>query len=526
VLHAEGFKGFLIFLVAAGIIVPLFHRARLGAMLGFLIVGVIFGPYGLGSLTASHPWLWYITFDNPDRAAPFAELGIMFLLFLLGLELSVDRLWKLRRFVLGLGFAQMALTTVAIGLVVQFFVAPPPAGIVLGLCLALSSTAVVMQVLIEQNRTATPVGRIALAVLLFQDLMVVPILLVVGLLAGGSESHLRALALPFILALVSVPVLIGAGHYVVRPLLHSAGRTGSRELILALALLVVVSISAATEAAGLSAALGAFLAGLLLSESEYRHQIEIDIEPFKGLLLGIFFITVGTNVDLREVVNHATGIAFGVVSLVALKAAILFGAARLFRISWSASVELALLLAQAGEFAFVVIALAKAGNVLSPALASSAVAVAAISMVVTPLLALLGRHAGHRLARRDHAHVEPKGAAAELKGHVVIGGYGRVGQMVAQALEAEGIPHICVDADGDNVVRLRSGKNSSVYFGDATRIALLEKMGGASARAFVVTLNNARAAERMDLKPQSAASAAFSVALGRIAAEALASFGR
>ena len=342
-------------------------------MLGFLIAGSAIGPYGLGSLAPDHPWLWYVTLDDPRRASVAAELGIMFLLFLLGLELSLKRLWDLRRYVLGVGLAQVLFTGVAVGLFVRGFVAPPPAGIVLGLCLALSSTAIVMQVLVEQRRAATPVGRIALSVLLFQDLMVVPILFIVGLLAGGPQRNFVSLIAPFLGALVAVPLLLIAGRYVVRPLFHSAGRTGSRELILALALLVVIGIAGVTEASGLSMALGAFLAGLLLSESEYRHQIEVDIEPFKGLLLGIFFTTVGASVNLGVVWDYAGSIAIGVMALIALKSAVLFGIARVFRVGWGTSAEVALLLAQAGEFAFVVIALARAGNLISLQVSTAAV---------------------------------------------------------------------------------------------------------------------------------------------------------
>lgn len=495
-LYADGFKDFLIFLVASGVIVPLFHRARFGAVLGFLVVGALLGPYGLGRLAESHPWLWYFTFDDPKRAAPFAELGIMFLLFLLGLELSFQRLWELRRYALGLGFAQVALTAVAIGLAVRGFVAVPPAGLVLGLCLALSSTAVVMQFLIEQRRSVTTTGRIALAVLLFQDLMVVPILFIVGILAGGAERGLLQLVLPFVLALAAVPLLMGAGRYVVRPLLRSASRTGSRELILGLAMLIVVVAAASTEAAGLSAALGAFLAGLLLSETEYRHQIEVDIDPFKALLLGIFFITVGTSVDLRVVVDNALAIVIGLVALVVLKAAILFGVARLFGIARGTAIEIALLLAQAGEFAFVVIGIAQADRLISAPLANATIAIAALSMMLTPLLALLGRRAGERFAHRDHASAAPSAASADLADHVIVGGFGRVGQMVARLLQAESIPYICVDSDGGTVERVRANE-PTVYYGDAKRADLLKKVGGSKARAFVVTLDDPRAAERM-----------------------------
>ncbi len=253
-LHAEGLKGLIIFLVVAGVIVPLFHRARIGTVLGFLIAGVVLGPHGLGRLAGTYPWLHYVTFDNPEQGAVLAEFGIVVLLFLLGLELSLQRLWQLRRYVLGVGLAQVLLATLAIGASVRLAGGVPPAGIVLGLCLALSSTAIVMQLLIEQHRAANQVGRIALSVLLFQDLMVVPILFVVGILVrqqgASSGAGILPLIRPFAEALAAVIVIMFVGRFVVRPLLRSAVRTGSRDLIMAITLLILVVFSLATGLAG------------------------------------------------------------------------------------------------------------------------------------------------------------------------------------------------------------------------------------------------------------------------------------
>jgi len=269
VLHAEGLRGLLIFLVAAGIIVPLLHRLRVGTVLGFLLVGLALGPFGLGALTGQFPFLQYVTFDDPKRAEPLAELGIVFLLFLLGLELSLQRLWQLRRYVLGVGLIQVIASAFAIGMIVRWSGITPPAGIILGLCLALSSTAIVMQLLIDQHRAAAPEGRVALSVLLFQDLMVVPILFIVSILSerhGGQQKSLIDLLLPFVQSLGVVVLIMVVGKYLVSPLMRSAGRTGSRELIMAITLVIVVGISAVTGASGLSIALGAFIAGILLGE--------------------------------------------------------------------------------------------------------------------------------------------------------------------------------------------------------------------------------------------------------------------
>jgi K+:H+ antiporter len=495
-LHADGFKGFLIFLVAAGIIVPLFHRVRLSTVLGFLVVGVALGPHGLGQMVEAHPWLWYVTFDDPERVRPLAELGIIFLLFTLGLELSLKRLWQLRRYVLGVGAVQVAVSTVAIGAVVALSGAPRPAGIVFGLCLALSSTAVAMQVLNEQHRAATPVGRIALSVLLFQDLMVVPILFIVGFLARESGSLVVNLALASVQAVAVVAVIMVVGRYVAQPLLGSAARTGSRDLIMGITLLIVVGISALTEKAGLSVALGAFMAGLLLSETEYRHHIEIDVEPFKGLLLGIFFITVGTAIDVREVTAELGWVVASVIGLVVVKAVILYLDARAFGVSRAAAAEVALLLAQASEFAFVVIGLARTGNLISPAIATSAFAVVGLSMMATPLLAEIGRRIGQRLAPLDHAAHVPDDEAAELEDHVVIGGFGRVGQTVGRLMAQENVQYVALDTNADAVAEHRKA-GRLVFFGDASRRELLERAGAARARAFIVTLDAPGAAERM-----------------------------
>ncbi len=495
-LHAEGLKGLIIFLVVAGVVVPLFHRARIGTVLGFLIAGVVLGPHGLGRLDGEFPWLRYVTFGDPGHGAVLAEFGIIVLLFLLGLELSLQRLWQLKRYVLGVGVAQVLLSTLAIGASVRLAGAAPPAGIVLGLCLALSSTAIVMQLLIEQHRAAQLIGRIALSVLLFQDLMVVPVLFVVGVLAGNHGTGIVALIRPFAEALAAVIAILLVGRFVVRPLLRSAVRTGSRDLIMAITLLILVVCSLATGLAGLSVALGAFLAGLLLSDSEARHHIEVDLEPFKGLLLGIFFITVGTSIDVVGIAGDAGWIVLAVVALMGVKAAILYAAARGFGVQRAVAAEVALLLAQAGEFGFVVIGVAQTSALLSPRLASDAVAVVGLSMLVTPLAALAARALAARLEAADHGRNAPGADLAELDHHVVIGGFGRVGHLIAQALQAENVPYVALDTNGEQVARMRL-EGRPVFFGDAGRPELLEKVGAQRARAFVVTVNNAHAAERM-----------------------------
>ncbi|GIK79151.1 MAG: potassium transporter TrkA [Alphaproteobacteria bacterium] len=495
--HADGFKGLLIFLIAAGIIVPLLHRLRVGTVLGFLLVGMALGPHGLGQLADEHPWVRYVTLDDPRRAEPLAELGIVFLLFLLGMELSLQRLWQLRRYVLGVGLVQVVVTVLAIGATVRLAGIRPPAGVILGMCLALSSTAMVMQIMVAQRRAATPVGRISLSVLLFQDLMVVPILFVVGILEArhAGNRDVLELLLPFGQAFAAVILIMVVGKYLVSPLMRSAARTGSRELIMAITLVIVFSITGAMGEAGLSVALGAFLAGLLLGESEYRHQIEVDLDPFKGLLLGLFFVTVGMSVDLAEVARHAGWIFLSLFGLVAAKALILYGAARLFRVARPVAAEIALLLAQAGEFAFVVIGLARGKELLEPHVATAAVAVAGLSMIVTPVLAALARRLAERLEPLDHSSDRPDDDVSRMRDHVIIGGFGRVGQAVARVLDNEKVPWVAFDTNGALVAEQRAA-DRAVYFGDASHREILQHAGVANARAIVITLDGAAAAER------------------------------
>lgn len=494
--HGPWLKDFLVFLVAAGLIVPLFHRARIGAVLGFLLIGVVVGPYGLGRLADDFRWIRYLTIEDRARVAPFAELGVMFLLFIVGLELSLGRLWTMRRLMLGLGGAQFVLTAVAIGVVAALAGAGAAPAIVLGLCLAMSSTAIVMQLLEEQGRTATAIGQVALSVLLFQDIMVAPVLFVTNVLGRGGHSIFVGLGGALFQAAVALAVIAGVGYYLLRPLFRIAGQTGSRELIMAMALLIVVAMASATDRFGMSAALGAFLAGVLLSETEYRHQINIDLVPVKGLLLGLFFITVGMTIDLRAAWAQIGPILMAVAGLFALKGLVIYSACRMFRLPLPVAVEAAILLAQAGEFAFVVIALGGASGLLSSQTAQFVTVVAGISMMATPVVAAGGRWFGHRLQEADDGANAAIIDSTKLADHVVIGGYGRVGRTVARLLAAENVPFIALDTNALLVAAERQ-RGGHVYFGDAGRVELLENVGAARARAFVVTVNTPHAAERM-----------------------------
>jgi len=496
--EGSGVKELLIVLATAGVVVPLFGRMRLGVVPGFLIAGVILGPAGLARLIGDYPWLSTITVLTPERVQPLAELGVLFLLFLIGLEFSLERLWKMRRLVLGLGSVQFFVSAILIfgGVVILGF--GFEIALVIGLGLALSSTAIVMQLLIDARRFAAPVGRVSIGILLFQDLMVVPVVIVIGLLGGETAGVPSAIVEAIGLAAAVLVTIIVAGRYLVGPLLRLAGMTGSRELIVAIALFLAIGTALLTSAVGLSSALGAFLAGLLLGESEYRHQLEVDIEPFKGLLLGLFFMSVGMSLDLAEIAIAPLAYFGALAALLILKGLVIFGAARLFGIEKHVAVEAAFVLAGAGEFALVAFTIASSEQLLDPALHQFVVAVAALSMIAIPGLAIAGQRLGRVL---EHGHASTSNGvdlmdAQGLTDHVVIGGFGRVGRTVGRVLDAENIPYVALDIKADRVSQYRK-EGLPVYFGDASRKEILEKVGGANARAFVVTTDQPKATEHM-----------------------------
>ncbi|MFG1346750.1 cation:proton antiporter [Xanthobacter autotrophicus DSM 431] len=489
-------KDGFVYLLAAGVLVPLFHRARIGAVVGFIVIGALLGPHGLGQLAERVPAIRFVTISSPERAAPFGELGVVFLLFLLGLEFSALRLWALRREVFGVGCLQVLLCGAVLALAATMATSYAAGlALVIGFSLALSSTAVVSQLLVDERRSLSSFGQLVIAVLLFQDLMVAPILLAAELLAGeGGNVALLALTALGKAAGAVVAILV-AGRFVLAPLVAAAASTRSRELIMAITLVVVVGSSALTHAAGLSAALGAFLSGMMLSETAYRHQIEVDLEPFKGLLIGVFFVTVGMGVDFSSLLARLPLVLGATVLLIVLKTAFSFLAARLMGVGKPAAAEMAILLAQTGEFAFVVLGLLSGRGVLTAADAGALVAVVGLSLAATPLLARLGLAVGRRLDERDHGELAAAGGLA-AEGHVVIGGFGRVGRMVAHVLEEEGVPFVAVDNDPRRVAQERAA-GRPVYFGDAGRAEILERLGAEGARAFVVTLDAPSAAERM-----------------------------
>lgn len=496
--HGPGFlRESMLFLFAAGILVPLLQRLRVPTVLGFLAIGGLIGPYGLGLFVDQAPWLAQVVITDLEGVRLLAELGVIFLLFMIGLELSLDRLWAMRRLVFGLGSLQVAVTAGLIGGVAFAFGNSGAASVVLGSCLALSSTAIVMQLLVERRQLGSPLGRNSFAILLMQDLAVVPILFLVGILGQPNDGDiLTELLLSLGQAAIVITVIYAVGGRLIRPALHLVARTRSADMFTAATLLIILAAAALTGAGGLSMALGAFLAGLLLAETEFRHEVEVTIEPFKGLLLGLFFMSVGMGIDYRVVGREAVWIAASVAGLFLIKGGIIALLALAFRIPRATAIEMGLLLGQGGEFAFVVVGMAMGLKILPQDTGHFMLIVTGLSMVATPLVAVPARWLAQRLqpaAAEDSRHtVLPD----DLSGHVIIAGFGRVGRMLARILDAEGIPYVALDRNPAQVEQAHAA-GLPVYVGDSARPELLRKAHPDRARALLVTLDHPEAAEQV-----------------------------
>ncbi len=467
-----------IFLLTAVVLVPLFRRAKLGAVVGYLAAGILIGPPGLALI------------GDVDATLQFAEFGVVLLLFLIGLELEPRRLWVMRRHVFGLGGAQLALTGAVLGAAGLALGLDWRAATIAGLGLAMSSTALVLSSLAERGQLASRHGREAFAVLLLQDLAVIPLLALLPLLAGdGGDMRLA----PALKGLAAIAVVLAASRVLVRPALKFVARHGGREVFTAAALLLVVGAALAMELIGLSASLGAFLAGVLLADSEFRHELEADIEPFKGLLLGLFFIAVGmsANLGLLAAAPHAVlGIAIG---LMAAKFALLALVARLFGSAGPTGLCLATALCQGGEFAFVLFTAAAALGVMQGADAQLLILAVTISMFLSPLIFALH---DSLLARWRERRAQPEFDAIDDPGKpVIIAGYGRVGQIVSRVLRMCDIPFTALELSHEQVdfVRKFGGK---VYYGDSSRLELLHAAKTSEAKLFVLAIDDVEASVR------------------------------
>ncbi len=486
----------ILFLTLAGLLIPLLGRLRINPVLGFLAIGTLLGPYGLASFVAQWPWLSWLTFARPEEVEFLAELGVIFLMFMIGLDMSVVRLWSMRRLVFGLGGLQVVLTAGAIGLLAAHFGNGIEASVILGVVLAFSSTAIIMQLLIQRRELGTPLGQSAFAILLCQDLAVVPLLVLISILGadGGEGSFAMLLASAAAKGVLTVVALYLVGRRIVRPLFHQIAADRQADTFTALTLLTTLGVAALTFSAGLSMALGALLAGLIIAETEFRHEVEITIEPFKGLLMGLFFLSVGMGIDLRALIEQPLWIPVSVVGLLALKGLIVAVLLRLFGLSWGRATEGGLLLGQGGEFAFIVIGLALSFELIERPIGQFMLIVVGVSMLVAPLVARLGQSLGNAIDRRIVPNQPQEDTVlGELSGHVIIAGYGRVGQMVGQMLAEQGVNFVVIEHDAKTVALHRKA-GSALIFGDASRPELLRKLHVERARAVVLTMDHTAAA--------------------------------
>ncbi len=467
-----------ILLAAAVIAIPIFRALKLGVVPGFLVAGVLVGPSGLALI------------DNVTEIGQLAELGVALLLFVIGIELKPSRLWRMRRLVFGLGTLQVAITGSLIAVGAYFLLdTTGPAAIVIGPALALSSTAFVIQLLAEQKSLYSEYGRASLAVLLLQDVAVVPLLALVPLLAMPQMTIGADIAIVFVETVAILLLVIVGGRYLLQPIFHLVARTGSSEAFTALTVLLVLGAALLTEHLGLSMAMGAFIAGLLIADSPFRHEISAEMQPFRGLLLGLFFMSMGMSLDLSHLLTQPLLTLAMVVALIAFKFAVLWPLVLAFGFRRKISAAVALVLAQSGEFGLVLFAYAYQSGLLDTALFQQLLLVVILSMLATPLLAWAARRLASARPRAPAEHVEPP-----PKAPIVLAGFGRVGRRVGQILTSAGLPYVAVDDNAPLVMREREN-GFPVFFGDGRRPDVLRSVGAADADLVIVTLNDFQAAE-------------------------------
>ena len=471
-----------VFLGATVLAIPLFRRLRLSSILGYLAAGVVIGPWGLRII------------QDTEGVMHTAEFGVVLLLFVIGLELQLSRLRAMRKSVFGLGLAQVVVTTAVFTLIARGLGLPTNAAFVTGFALSLSSTPLVLQLLAERQQLNTHAGRSGFAILLFQDIAVMPVLAILPLLGTHAvEQDLSATLLAIAKGLAVLAAIVFGGKYVLRPILRIVAQTKVGEAFTAAALLVVIGTALLVNAFGMSMALGAFVAGLLLADSEYRHELEADIEPFKGLLLGLFFMSVGMAANLGLLIDHPARIAALVAGLLAVKLSLLWLLARITGHPPQAARGLAFALPQAGEFGFVLFSLAAGSRIMDPSIAETLVIVVTISMIASPLLMSLQTQV-----------IEPRLTPTEPRefdridsenSRVLIAGFGRVGQIVGRVLRVRKIPFTALEANVTQVDFVRRFGNK-VYYGDASRLELLQSAGAARAEVFVLAIDDIEASVR------------------------------
>ncbi len=471
-----------VFLAAAAIAAPLGRYLGIGAVLGYLAAGVVIGPYVLGPLYA---------LNDVGELLHFGEFGVVMLLFVIGLELRPVRLWSMRSAIFGLGTAQLTATAAVLAAIGIGLGLPPAQALFIGLALSLSSTAFALQVLEEKGELTTRHGRLAFSVLLFQDLAAIPLIALVPLFAFGAAEPSMDVR-NAVIAIVTIVGVIVAGRFLLSRLYHFVAATGVREAMTASVLLTVVGVAVVMEAAGLSAALGAFIAGALLADSEYRHQIEADIAPFEGLLLAVFFIAVGMSIDLGVLVGEPVKLFALVVGLVVIKAVILYLLGRWWRLDGAAARRFGLVISQGGEFAFVLFGAGALEGVIDRPLSNFLTLAVTLSMATTPLLLLIDDVINRALKPAPPEYETPPGGDR----HVIVAGFGRFGQIVARILRARQIPFTALDS---NIAQVDFVKRfgAQIYYGDAGRLDILRAAGADKARAFVLAIDNVESSLRV-----------------------------
>lgn len=480
--QTSGFSDALVILGAAGIVIPAFARFRISPVIGFILIGILVGPGALGGVSSEVPFLNYITISNPEAVEPFAELGIIMLLFSIGLELSFRRLWTLRRLVFGVGASELLLGATLIGGALYLIGQPPAGAAGLGLALALSSTAVVLP-LVNMN---SAVGRSALSMLLFEDVAIVPIIFALGVMAPYADSEgLGGFAITVLIGVLTIAAMLILGRILLPRLFAQAARTKSPELFLSVSLLVVIVASLVTTAAGLSPVMGALIAGILIAETDYRDEVEVITAPLRGLGLGIFLITVGMSLDLRVIARNWEEIALAVMGVFTVKALVTGVLLRLNGATKGVAAETGVLMASPSETTLIVLAAASAAQLIRPETAAFWQVVTAIGLTITPLLAKLGRVAARKVD--VPTDLEPQ---AEIEGErTIIIGFGRVGRLVAQMLVAHDRPYVAVDSNIDTVADARR-EGFSAMFGDVARPQMVDRLKLHQASAVILTMDD------------------------------------
>jgi CPA2 family monovalent cation:H+ antiporter-2 len=491
------YKDAAVVLATAGVIVPFAKSLRVNSVVAFMACGALVGPFGLGGLVSSVPLLSTITVSSPEALAGTAELGVAFLLFVIGLELSFERLLTMRRLVFGLGLGQVALSAGIIGTAAFMLGQPAAAALIIGFGLALSSTAMVVELLSAKRRMMSSAGRASFAVLICQDIAVVPLLFLVSVLGAqnGGGSLLAGLAQALLQAVAAIAIIVLVGRLALRPLFRLVASTDSSESFMAATLLIAIGTGMIAAAAGLSMGLGAFIAGLLLAETEYRRAIEATIDPFKSLLIGVFFLTVGMSVNPAQIAAQPFAILGIAIGLFATKSLIIFTLARVFRLSKATALETAIMVGPGGEFAFVLLNGAVGAKLLGQEAASLVLAGVSLTMIALPLLARLAAALAAKLAvpvvLPEEATVLPPD---DHSARAIVVGCGRVGQLVGSMLEEHGKPYIVIDSDASLIsAQRRAGRPA--YYGDATRSDFLRLCGLDDATALIVTIDSARAVD-------------------------------